>query len=786
MKRLISAMTLTILLICMLTSVLNISIAAAEPNTADIGDSLSPNYYETSEFLMGSVAVGVIFTESNGSIDPSTEDWTSTEESLVIAEITEALDWWAAYNPSAHVSFSMEVKYRVPTSYEPISRSQGDQGLWITETVEYLGYAGVLDYVNDLRNRFDTNWAFAIFVSDSSNDADGNFADGHSVHGPIGGPYILMSYDCPFKGGNYHMNWIVAHEIGHTFYATDEYNSRKEYSGYLNISDDDGAHCLMIHWSVQELCVATQEQIGWRDTDEDGIMDILDTFPKTTLNPYPNQTNNTLTYTGFVTEVPYPNHNPYTDYRHTFFPIPRIQRNITINTITNVEYRIDYGPWNNASAMDGAFDEPQENFTFTIPTLPEGSHTIEVRGTNSVGNIEGHEGPPIAKFIWSPQTPEADKSVTFDASSSGSEGGPITKYEWNFGDGEVATGKIATHIYTSPGTYTVTLNVTDTRGSWGIKQKQMLVVRLPPLIVIISPQNATYRTSSIPLTFFVDKVTSWIGYSLDSQANVTIAGNTILTGLAQGLHNIIAYANDTYGNMGVSNNVFFTVQITPSKYTLTIYSSPSEVTFTVNDVPYSTPWSVTYDRGTFVSLEMPEMHSVGKVRYLWRQWSDGVTSRSRTLRMYSNTTLTAYYNGPYYELTVTSLPITAITFTINGVPEKTPYTRWLLEGSYTLVMPETHNGYVWSHWLKGGDTNRIKTITLSGTTWTGVFIQAPTPQPVGGYSAATAEYTTTKPLTPYITLIAISTIIFITIRRKTRERSHKRIPKRNPIIREEN
>jgi len=81
------------------------------------------------------------------------------------------------------------------------------------------------------------------------------------------------------------------------------------------------------------------------------------------------------------------------------------------------------------------------------------------------------------------------------------------------------------------------------------------------------------------------------------------------------------------------------------------------------------------------------------------------------------------------ELTITSSPVTGITFTINGTPEATPYTDWLLEGSYSLEMPEIHGGYMWSHWLEDGDTNRIKIITLPGTTWTGVYVLAP---PVGG------------------------------------------------------
>jgi len=85
-------------------------------------------------------------------------------------------------------------------------------------------------------------------------------------------------------------------------------------------------------------------------------------------------------------------------------------------------------------------------------------------------------------------------------------------------------------------------------------------------------------------------------------------------------------------------------------------------------------------------------------------------------------------NEPTYQwlmgarlLTVTSSPITGITFAINGTPETTPYTEWL-EGSYTLEMPETRNGWVWYRWLEDGDTNRIKAVTMNtSVTLTGVF-----------------------------------------------------------------
>ena len=82
---------------------------------------------------------------------------------------------------------------------------------------------------------------------------------------------------------------------------------------------------------------------------------------------------------------------------------------------------------------------------------------------------------------------------------------------------------------------------------------------IPPTIDLISPVNATYGVTSIPLNFTVSEATSWIGYSLDGATNVTITGDILLTDLSLESHNIIVYANDTDGNMGASDRVYFTV-----------------------------------------------------------------------------------------------------------------------------------------------------------------------------------------------------------------------------------
>jgi len=80
---------------------------------------------------------------------------------------------------------------------------------------------------------------------------------------------------------------------------------------------------------------------------------------------------------------------------------------------------------------------------------------------------------------------------------------------------------------------------------------------VPPEIAVVSPENRTYTAGNVSLVFAVNKLVSWVGYSLDNQDNVTVAGNVTLSGLASGLHNVTVYAKDEFGNVGASETVCF-------------------------------------------------------------------------------------------------------------------------------------------------------------------------------------------------------------------------------------
>lgn len=83
---------------------------------------------------------------------------------------------------------------------------------------------------------------------------------------------------------------------------------------------------------------------------------------------------------------------------------------------------------------------------------------------------------PVAAFTFSPTDPMAGTSLVFNgASSTVPTGRTITGFNWEFGDGNVATGPAPTHAFAVAGTYTVTLVVTDNTGRKGVASRTVTV-----------------------------------------------------------------------------------------------------------------------------------------------------------------------------------------------------------------------------------------------------------------------------------------------------------------------
>jgi hypothetical protein len=356
--------------------------------------SLKPGYYQTSEFMAGSVAVGIVLLESDGSLDPSTEDWTTDEKQLVFSEVVAGLNWWAQRERKAKLSFVYDDHFStpLPTKMEPINRPSSNQQYWIADAMAALGYQAssyftrVRDYNNAIRTKYRTNWAFTIFVVDSSADEDNYFTDGRFAYAYLGGPFLVMTSGNNGYGPD-NMDAVTAHEVGHIFYALDQYAEANQAcnrrSGYLDIENLNSTYggCpsnvnsimrgQIYPYQAKALDPYAAGQVGWRDSDQDNILDPLEAELPVTINSF-EITNNRISATGQAELIPYQS--------------PKFN-NITINMISQVKYRVDRAAWQLATAADGAFDSTTERYHLTSATLSPGFHTLEMAAIDSAGNV---------------------------------------------------------------------------------------------------------------------------------------------------------------------------------------------------------------------------------------------------------------------------------------------------------------------------------------------------------------------------------------------------------------
>jgi PKD repeat protein len=221
-----------------------------------------------------------------------------------------------------------------------------------------------------------------------------------------------------------------------------------------------------------------------------------------------------------------------------------------------------------------------------------GSFNVTVVVTDSTGmaglgqatyvvNPSGTTGQYSVSIQATPTNPAPNTSVTFQAFTSGNVPSDAV-YTWNFGDNSgTTTGQTVSHIYSTAGVYTVTLNVTSTTmAATNQTATLQLTVGTPAPAYTLSISGPTTATAGTSVTYTATVATgtapSGITYSWTFGDGGTATGQTV---------------SHTFANPGT-----YTVTLTGAVGSSTTGTQTASITVTVSASTPTGP-TVTYQPG---------------------------------------------------------------------------------------------------------------------------------------------------------------------------------------------
>ncbi|MCI4368709.1 MAG: PKD domain-containing protein, partial [Thermoplasmata archaeon] len=143
----------------------------------------------------------------------------------------------------------------------------------------------------------------------------------------------------------------------------------------------------------------------------------------------------------------------------------------------------------------GGLNATGADTNFTYGTAGNYSATLEARdslGEVATGDftISVASPPPALSAALSVSSPNGSAPFTVDFTGAASGGTPPYSYFWSFGDGEAGLGVAPEHTYLAPGSYLVSLTVTDAQGATA-RADAVVGVSAPPLVVEVNASTVS-------------------------------------------------------------------------------------------------------------------------------------------------------------------------------------------------------------------------------------------------------------------------------------------------------
>lgn len=184
--------------------------------------------------------------------------------------------------------------------------------------------------------------------------------------------------------------------------------------------------------------------------------------------------------------------------------------------VISVEWQFADGMTRGKRAFRHSFQEPGAYEVSLIITDDSGLPNAVTTVTRMINVIDPDNQPPVPD-IGAVQQALVGAPIVFDGSGSTDPDGSILAYRWEFGDGTGADRVVTNHVYHQPGTYRVTLEVTDN------SSKDNATARTEFDIVIAHAENVSPRVSvGTDRAAFVDELLEF-----DATGTVDVDGNLI-------------------------------------------------------------------------------------------------------------------------------------------------------------------------------------------------------------------------------------------------------------------
>lgn len=144
-----------------------------------------------------------------------------------------------------------------------------------------------------------------------------------------------------------------------------------------------------------------------------------------------------------------------------------------------VKYSWDFGDGNTANGVRVSHSYNNVGAYIVKLTVTDNDGAKDL--ASATKTVRNHS--PLAVITETIKTIYVGDTITFNAAQSYDQDGFIVSYEWDFGDGTIATGITVTHTYEDNEVYTVTLKVVDNDGATHSTNIKKTVINKKPVAV---------------------------------------------------------------------------------------------------------------------------------------------------------------------------------------------------------------------------------------------------------------------------------------------------------------